>query len=424
MPRFDNIRAEALDFGARLEKTPSCFIFKACPTVDPCARCLKITKARQEEDPAWLPSKALRHLAWNNYRLPFPEMKNPDVLPAVDEQVPAAPAPVAATGPRAVAKKEELSVLQQPLDQATFDEDLLQAARVKTLRDVAKVDLQNLLACVSSDPRPAFAALPTSIGDTWVKPGASAYKTFEGLCLAAKAQLSVHIPVSKQTKRLEQVLPCDFPCCRYVAKTAAEQEIHRLCCHGLLVAEKAQADVGNIVVVPLEGYSVAGCPPVLPKKRPRKEFVDVQKGEDAAPAPLQDDEILVGDGVGDGADDLDVPVAKGPRIMTGQRTSEDFKVCMPEFCAVSWIGLKHDQMVRFSWQARYDHTDPTARDLMPDDLLESLPKEFRQKTKDVSYKQDQTAEGQREALGSVLAWAWEKHTHLTGVERPDHAYPS
>ena len=43
-------------------------------------------------------------------------------------------APVAATGPRAVAKKEELSVLQQQLDQATFDEDFLQAARVKTLR--------------------------------------------------------------------------------------------------------------------------------------------------------------------------------------------------------------------------------------------------------------------------------------------------
>ena len=124
MPRFDKIRAEALDFGAHLEKTPSCFIFKACTTADPFAQCSKMIKARQEEDPAWLPSKDLRHLAWNNYRLPFPEMKNPDVLPAVDEQVPAAPAPVAATGPRAVAKEEEFSVLQQQLDQANLDEDL------------------------------------------------------------------------------------------------------------------------------------------------------------------------------------------------------------------------------------------------------------------------------------------------------------
>ena len=151
--------------------------------------------------------------------------------------------------------------------------------------------------------------------------------------------------------------------------------------------------------------------------------MDVRGGEDAAPAPPEDDEVLVGDGLGDCSGDLEDPVAKGPRIMTGQRTDDDFKNMMPEFCAVSWIALKHDKMVRFSWQARYDHTDATVQTLFHADVLGSLPKELKQKTKDVSYLKNVTAEGEKEALGKALAWAWEKHKHLTGLERPDYAYP-
>ena len=96
---------------------------------------------------------------------------------------------------------------------------------------------------------------------------------------------------------------------------------------------------------------------------------------------------------------------------------------MPEFAAVSWIGLRHDAVFKQMWQARYDHTAETPQALHPVGALNSIPVALGGKTKDVPYRDDVTPEGQHRALESALSWAWAKHTHLTGVERPDWSRP-
>ena len=424
-----------------MEKTPSAFIFKACTGADPCAECLKIIKFRQESDPEWLPSKVLRHLAWNQHRLPFPESKKPDAIIGSMEEALDVGAVDAPKGPLACAKEAALEALQKQMEQATEDEDFLLAARLKQMRDNAKLELQNLLAFASTDARPDFQALPTSIGNAWASPGSNAYKSFEELCLGAKRQARVYIPVSTHMKRLEQVLPCEVPFCRYIAKTNAEYERHVGSCHGPSVAAKQSfASASAVEPGTLEGYTVAGCPPVLPKKRRRREAFMEEAEEDAeameqdggagameaegdAGAMVQDDGDGVADALVDEAGQVGVAIPNAPRVMPGQRTDPDFLNMMPEFCAVPWISIKHDKITRFTWQAKYDHTDSTAAGMFSADALASLPKEYKQKTKDCAFRNNLTPEGEMDALKKVLDWAWGKHTHLTGADRPDYTRP-
>jgi len=127
-PRFEKVRAEAMDFGAHLEKTPSAFVFRACVGDDPCAECRKVIEARRMTVPEWSPQTALRHLAWNGYRLPFPELRDPEVRRRADDAATnsTCPGDVVATceesappgGVLADEKSKEIAELQRQLDQA------------------------------------------------------------------------------------------------------------------------------------------------------------------------------------------------------------------------------------------------------------------------------------------------------------------
>ena len=84
---------------------------------------------------------------------------------------------------------------------------------------------------------------------------------------------------------------------------------------------------------------------------------------------------------------------------------------------------KNDKINRLTWQARYDHTDSAAVGVFPAAVLASLPNEYTQKTKDCSFRNTVTPDGEMDALRTVLDWAWGKHTHLTGAERPLYTQP-
>ena len=69
---FDEVREEAMDFGAHISKGPSFPEYTLCIGADPCQKCKATILERQAVNPAWHPRAVLAPLAFNNYRMPWP----------------------------------------------------------------------------------------------------------------------------------------------------------------------------------------------------------------------------------------------------------------------------------------------------------------------------------------------------------------
>lgn len=246
------------------------------------------------------------------------------------------------------------------------------------------------------------------------------YKSFEQLCTRESPQHVAHIPVGCNANSAEKVLPCGIKHCRYTSKTLTEYERHRSHCHAKPIALQESVADDKSTASGLPGYSVSGLPPVLgaKKKTQKRKISSAEEGppeeEPAALAEGMDEE-----GRGEQGDGGKRPrIETGPRVMTGQHTDATLKQLMPLMCQPSHISLRQDEVLRFMFQARYDHRTNDAQTALEASKLSKLPMSMRQITKDGPFGAGATQEDKDAALEKVLIWAWAKHTFLTGEERP------
>ena len=66
------------------------------------------------------------------------------------------------------------------------------------------------------------------------------------------------------------------------------------------------------------------------------------------------------------------PVKK-PRFMTGQKTDEQLKFYMPAIATPDYISIRQDDLSKFFFQARYDHTTNTAQADLDAGKVAALP---------------------------------------------------
>ena len=100
------------------------------------------------------------------------------------------------------------------------------------------------------------------------------------------------------------------------------------------------------------------------------------------------------------------------------QTEDEYKSLMPEACQPSWISIRKDCIFKHMFQAQYDHEHMDALDDLDIIKWESLPRELRGKTKNAVFGESATDLQQEKALERVLRWAWSKHHHFWGIERP------
>ena len=111
-----------------------------------------------------------------------------------------------------------------------------------------------------------------------------------------------------------------------------------------------------------------------------------------------------------------VPGAK--KIKLNPDTSIDYKLMMPDACAPNLIGIRFDS-IRGLYAVRYDHTTPEARALWNPDKVASLPQRLQTKSKQNCHGPDASHDEEQASLEACLQWAWDKHTHLWGAQRPE-----
>ena len=115
------------------------------------------------------------------------------------------------------------------------------------------------------------------------------------------------------------------------------------------------------------------------------------------------------------------PVKK-PRFMTGQKTDEQLKFYMPAIATPDYISIRQDDLSKFFFQARYDHTTNTAQADLDAGKVAALPVHFKQQTKDGKYGPEASDEQVDAAFQSVVGWALEKHAFLTGKQPPPNLF--
>ena len=79
------------------------------------------------------------------------------------------------------------------------------------------------------------------------------------------------------------------------------------------------------------------------------------------------------------------------------------------------VGLHQDVLKHFRFVATYDHRK---KEILSPEMVDNVTKSFRTYSKDGRFGADATEEQKGRALEKAVAWAWERHTILTGGERP------
>ena len=182
--RFAKIKAEAADFAAHMEKTPSFLQFRMCCNENPCAECIRSMDVRKRSSPGWNPQTSLRLLRWNDYWFPCPELKDeklieqhcppsdePD-LPRDDNEDASRPAGDVHR-PAEEEPRKRLAEIESEMQHAIAQENFMAAHALK----IEKTNLSQTLHNICKQTWPArplrVCALPTTSSDPWATPGPS-----------------------------------------------------------------------------------------------------------------------------------------------------------------------------------------------------------------------------------------------------------
>ena len=263
--------------------------------------------------------------------------------------------------------------------------------------------------------RPTVVALPTRKTDPWAAPGTKAYKTFAHFCQAQSPQKLVRIPIDATSRRIEQVLHCPRPACRYVAKAKTELDRHRSHAHPTIPAPSAPPIVPAAAAPGLAAYTVKGLPPVLPPRRAGKKRSAgaAAEGEASAEGEALEDCMDL-----DGAEPESMerkPIVG--RVAVNPRTGHELQALMPTSCVAAYIAIHEDLFIHRRYLATYNHKSPAAQMEIPPEKIDSLPPHLRGMTKTSTWG-DAADDVKQEHCEAVLRWAWAKHIHFFGGERP------
>lgn len=335
--------------------------------------------------------------------------------------------------PAADALRLRIATMIDGIDAAKVQEDFVCAHVLKIEKDKAMAELSVVLGQAHESQDLKFVALPTRKGDIWAKPGAQAYRTFLDFCQLQSRQSVVRIPVDASAKRVGQVLPCPIPGCRYVSKSNAEFERHQT--HGHPSLPPALVKKGPVEKAPgLQGYTVKGLTPVLPPPKKKKTVAqpedvaeamesEAEQETEAAPAAASSEQPPELGGVGEPGGE---PQAKKPRadlgfprVVVNPNTGPGVKAKMPTQCTVPYIKIQEDLFSLGRYVATYDHKSASAAAAIPAEKVASLPRRLAGCTKQYRWGNVGADEAtKRQHLEAVLRWAWEKHIHFFGGERP------
>ena len=98
------------------------------------------------------------------------------------------------------------------------------------------------------------------------------------------------------------------------------------------------------------------------------------------------------------------------RVAVNPRTGHELQALMPTSCVAAYIGIHEDL-------ATYNHKSPAAQMEIPPEKIDSLPPHLRGMTKTSTWG-DAADDVKQEHCEAVLRWAWAKHIHFFGGERP------
>ena len=246
---------------------------------DPCPKCQHILESRQRSRPGWCVKSLLAPLAFNNYLLPWPELK-PEQEDAVEEGMSAQQDVQEHRDIAAVAKVEAARVeLQNAIQEANF----LAAHRLKEEIQCLEAGMHSASPAASPDARGSSDAsiasplrcqadkpkrpemLPQHVNVDGELP---TYFTLREMIDRHTEQSVIHVPIRELASAVgERLFHCECsPTCRYVARTKTEMSRHALD-HELIAATAAKQPAD--LTQPSWTFSLAGALPV-PERRPAR----------------------------------------------------------------------------------------------------------------------------------------------------------
>ena len=427
-PELQAIRAEFQDIYMHMTKGPSCIKLEMCAHDNPCSECLKVIEARRLSDqPEWHPKKVLRLLAWNDFRIPHPELREEKLVPAEDGgKADEAEFKTETTEtPAERALREKIEATDKLVREAVEREAFQEAALGKVNREHAEQELQALRHKSASRPA-AVHSLPTTRKDEWSIMGPNPYKNWTEMSSSGRKQTHWWIPC-KPNSQFDRVLACSK--CRYVSKTQAEADRHNLLAHTPIREIKKGGP--SVALTPMKHvlgeYTVGGLEPKCAKKA--KKSTAPEAVHELVDGPAEDEE---------GKMDLDFDEVEGPAVSgvaaaSGlaasvpsapmhapklQHTEDKYKTLMPEACQPKYINIRLDTIHKHLWQVTYHHDMPAAVETLPLHKLDTLPPEYKGFTKNACFGKDATDLQLQKGLEKCLRWAWGKHKHFWGIERP------
>ena len=346
-PEYADLRRQFHDIYSHMEKEPSIIKFTMCTGDHPCATCARIINERRQTDVTWHPRRVLSLLAWNDYRFPHPQLRDPSVLPeqtgVTDETSTTEANPAAAVNRPAVTELEgRLASAQAAVDTAVQAEDFLGAANLKKRRDILKQELAAMHRSVAAqNTPPKVYALPTKPTDPWAIPGTSPYMTWEEQSQRGIRETSFHIPqpLRKKDKALEQMIVCRYRkggCgCRYIGKTPTEMQRHEILAHKAIKSETPITDKAGRGTVFMDGYTTVGLEPQVKPQNKKKSKKTAKASTSSAGAEAEhvsevvEEDVLADEGdEGDESDEVGAselvptPPVKKFRSMPLQKTED------------------------------------------------------------------------------------------------------
>lgn len=446
---YADVKEEAIDIFKHLEKSPSRLQYVMCTGPHPCTKCeLAISRKRcLLQNPHWTPASALRLLAFNQYRLPYPTPK-PNIYVQMRTRVQeglncqqgsepqeesAVPAPAPSTQELSPSSFR-IQELVESIDLAVKHEDYLRAQQLKMEKD--KV-LSDEAAWQNVSRPPVVHTVITHRDDVWAcrgPDGQSPFLSWAELRQLAARQTEVFIPVSSASKRERQVWVCEKSGCRYSAKTPTELGRHVLHCHSCSSPAAVSPSLAPAPPMP-STVSVLGK---LPRSRPDK------KRSLAAPAIERESRALAehGDvGVASvvGADNQlapeggqPVPCAAAP-VLSAQRpsratsvrlqsTHSQWKVNLPPVAKIQCDEHNHRFVVSLD-QSKLEPDQQCVDALLPGQI--QVSKTFAWEKRVGEGSETCVGLSQQNAYGAALDWVWAKYLVLfPDQQRPADANPS
>ena len=156
-----------------------------------------------------------------------------------------------------------------------------------------------------------------------------------------------------------------------------------------------------------QDYNVGDVDPTLPAKRKKARIGNAELSDaDADDMEEQHDE------------ESGARALKVARKEAAQSTPDELKEFMPFHCERPGIGILKDVIQFQRFVAKYDHRKQ--EDFLDPHKVQSLPKQFQKFSHDGKFGASATDDDMNRALEKALAWAWGKHKHLWGEDRPAH----